>query len=94
MKKTYGGSGWGTHTRGEKIFRPSQVHVGEVVLDDSIQFHARNVARVTKVEADKLYALFVDPDNTQNKRMADDHEFCVWNHEMTGTMMKLYKIKE
>lgn len=93
MKKTYGGSGWGKHIRGEKILRPTQVHIGEVILNDSIQFHARNVARVTNVEADKIYALFVDPTNPKDKRMADDHEFCVWNHEMTGTMMRLYKIK-
>ena len=101
MKKTYRyrahpfhGSGWGEHPRGVKIIRPSQVSVGEIILDDSIQFHARNVARVTKVEADKIYAEFVDPDNTNTKRMADDHEFCIWDHEMTGTATRLYKIKE
>jgi hypothetical protein len=95
--KPYGGSGWGKHKKGVRVIVPSQVHKGQILLDESVQFHARNVAKVTKTfkPDDRIYCRFVDPDNVRWPRHPADDDFCVWDFEMTMPgLRRLYTIKE
>jgi len=78
------GSGWGPFTPGEKISAFSEIRADTLLLDESTQFHARNVMRVTRVvpERNLMYCVFVNPKNPARPRGSGDREFCVHEFEV------------
>ena len=89
----YGGSGWGSFVRGgTRVTKPLQVCKGQVLLEQSDQFHARNVVRVIKTFDDRIYCRFVDPKDVRKPRSSWDMEFCIWDFEMKG-IFKLYIVE-
>lgn len=40
-----------------------------------------NLVRITRVEPDKAYGIFADPDDPRTPRMASDQEFVIWDFE-------------
>lgn len=78
-------SGW---TLGERVTDISQVKLGDILLQDSIQFDALNLCRVDEfpgfpegITGSRLYAVFVDPTDTSCLRNPGDSSFCVWDHD-------------
>jgi hypothetical protein len=81
----WGGSGWGDRRRGRQV-AIKDIHPGDVLLSQSNQFRARNVAKVTGVGLgfNSFIAHFVDPMDVTKLRAGDDRDFRVWGHEVSG----------
>ena len=58
--------------------------VGQILLDDSIQFGAHNLCRITQICPERriLYAVFVNPINVTKVRDPGDGEFGIHEFEL------------
>lgn len=71
---------------GKRINDVSTVEVGDLIFADSVTHeNVPNVMRVTHIpdgvgggKTDRFYAVFCALDNPAERRIACDHEFCVW----------------
>ena len=86
-----GGSGSGPYTRGDRITRIDQMKVGTIIICDSRQFDATNVARVMDLEpnspgygVDHLYAEFRDPADIRRFRLGGNGPICIWDFTLTS----------
>lgn len=73
----------------------SQLEVGYRLLSDSMQFDARNICEVTKVDLQRgvAYARFIDPLNPGQLRSgADPDGFAIWDHELQAQSLNSYSI--
>ena len=87
-----GGSGSGPYTRGERIARIDQLKVGTIIICDSQQFNATNVARVAELPAgwtspgygvDHFYVEFRDPADVRRYRNGGSGPLCIWDFTLT-----------
>ena len=92
-----GGSGFGPYSKGEQITDISNLCVGDLLLEHSVQFNANNVVRVTHVDPhrDIFYGTFEDPETEFELRIgATPDGFAVWGFEMIdGGSVRLWKAK-
>lgn len=91
------GSGWGDLKPGSKVKGIGELSIGDIALEKSNQFGAKNVIKVTAHQKDKVRAVFVDPKDVTKKRLPDDREFVIWDFDLEGGSMELYhtdKVKE
>lgn len=84
---SFKGSGFNPFTEGEAIISPSQVNVGDLLCEYSIQFNAQNIVRVTRTEFDvangeHFYGVFVDPKDTSKLRVGSTGEINFWDFEI------------
>lgn len=79
------GSGWGVYEPGKVLKNVDQIKPYDLLLNHSKKFNAKNVLRVTSVDAEKgkFYGQYVDPANVDSLRLPDDKEFCVWDFEFS-----------
>jgi len=85
------GRGYGKFVEGEPITQPSQVRVGDLLCDYSVQFNAINLVWVTKTDwpeepdslkGKKFYAAIVDPKDPSKFGMGTHgDDICFWDHE-------------
>ena len=79
--------------RGPRIALIGEVHVGDLIIDDSAQFGATNLIKVVERPAyataegdeepppddDRFYGQFVDPTDQGKPRLYHDRPFVVWD---------------
>ena len=96
------GSGWGAFKQGEKINSPTDVKVGDLLLDYNSQFSSYNVVRVTQTQwagdpvalaGKKFYGILVDPEATDSPRVASNGTFCVWDFDINQSMHLWHAVK-
>lgn len=85
-------------TLGDRVTSVSELKVGDIVLNDSLQFDAHNLCRITRFDGflnpprDLCYAIFVDPTDTAKLRVGGDREFVIWGWELTGERNVFYRV--
>jgi hypothetical protein len=74
-------AGWRAGTR---VTNVHALHAHQVVLKVSQQFDANNLVRITRVEDDHAYGLFVNPQDPRQPRRAEDRVFVLWDFSASG----------
>lgn len=78
MEKTAAGTGIGAYRRGDVLTDLALVTPGQLVAYESKRFKSVNLCKITETFKDKLYAIFVNPDNPAEKSKTSDEEFVVY----------------
>lgn len=70
---------------GNRVTRIDELKVGDVLFDDSNQFDALNLCCITSIKPERniCYAVFCNPYNINEKRVAGDHEFAIWDFDLS-----------
>ncbi|MBK6616640.1 hypothetical protein [Ottowia sp.] len=75
---------------GDKVTDLRLLKPGDILLQVSHQFDSQNLCRITRLDecgfrapGQICYGLFVNPSNTQQARMNGDHEFAIWDFDLT-----------
>jgi len=80
----YAGSGWGDLISDYEITDTSEFEVGDIILEHSNQFNARNVVKITRTEGqNKAYGVFINPKNHKKLRLPNDKEFVIWDFQFS-----------
>jgi len=93
----WNGTGTGQFRYGDRVTSLNGIKKGDIFIDVSTQFGAVNVIKVLSVQDDKLYVIFVNPDNPKKLRLPDDRQWVIWHWDIKEDApgMKLYQaIKE
>lgn len=61
------------------ITKISSIKLNNVYKVKDLQFNCTNYLKVTKINDDKIYGIFVNPENFSEIRMYDDKEHCYWD---------------
>ncbi len=76
--------GW---KKGVSITHIADVEQGQILFDESLQFDAVNLCRVTRKDSERgvFYATFVSPTSTNHGRsgFGQEPEFAVWDFNLT-----------
>ena len=92
----YAGSGQGNFKRLRRVRRLDRLNKGDLIICVSHQFKAVNVARITGqgVTPDTRLAIFVDPNNPDQRRAPGDQEFCIHEFELGFASNAYYHTRE
>ena len=79
-KRKHKGSGWGNFKKGKKA-NMKNIRKGSILLNDSKQFRAKNVLKVTSVDKKRglIRGHYVNPKNTRQRRNPGDRTIAVWD---------------
>ena len=78
------GASIGHFVRGQEVTSFAALRVGDLLAAFSPRFNAMNLAKVTWLAGDgsRAHLSFVDPQRPEKPRLASDHVFCVWVHDL------------
>ena len=73
--------------KGERVKSVAELQIGHILLEYSNQFDTENTIKVTRLFDGRVWAQFVNADNT-DEIMGE--EFAIWNYEIVRGSLKLW----
>jgi hypothetical protein len=80
---------YGTHDfadwqPGKQVLSVSELKLGDVLFSDSEECDALNMCKVHTVKKERglVYVKYCNPFNTDQPRLADDHDFVIWDFDL------------
>lgn len=80
----------------ERVLSFADLFVDQILLDDSLQFGAHNLCRITAIshKTGRASAIFVDPHDTSRPRMPDDGLFTIAPFDLRmGLSNRYYRVQ-
>jgi hypothetical protein len=89
------GSGWGDHRPTETVTDIAEVRVGDVLAEQSEQFGARNLFRVTfrDLDRDLIHGHYVDPNDLDALRAHGDIDQTRWDFQIEQGEMSFTDVR-